>query len=169
MGFLVRTLPFYEQGPLFNAYNLLTNCTHPSNITIAGVGIRTLRCPSDPTMATKLNLSGPDPPGSANIGDDYGYVLPPGTWYQSQTNYCNVIGCVLPEVAPGANGIICNGTHHSCRVTDGTSNTLLLSEHAVGWFPAIGRQKLYWAPNVYLWNQAGHGAVIAQYAPDPWR
>ena len=54
-------LPFYEQGPLYNTYNMLTDVTDPSNITVAGVGISSLWCPSDPAMATKLNLSGPDP------------------------------------------------------------------------------------------------------------
>src|SRR5277367_6742366 len=39
----VRMLPYYEQGPLWNAYNsTIDSATHPANITVAGVGISTL-------------------------------------------------------------------------------------------------------------------------------
>ena len=48
----VRMLPYYEQGPLWNAYNsIVDSATHPANITLAGVGISTLWCPSDPNGA----------------------------------------------------------------------------------------------------------------------
>ena len=52
-------LPFYEQGPLWNAYNsTIDSATHPANITLAGVGISTLWCPSDPTVQSwALDLS----------------------------------------------------------------------------------------------------------------
>ena len=48
LGTFLQTLPFYEQGPLWNAFNnTIASITHPANITLSGVGISTLWCPSD--------------------------------------------------------------------------------------------------------------------------
>ena len=90
----VRMLPYYEQGPLWNAYNSIVDSgTHPANITLAGVGISTLWCPSDPTASATYSLSAPAYPG-ASFTDGYlmGYTLPPGQWYQHTTNYRGSIG-----------------------------------------------------------------------------
>jgi prepilin-type N-terminal cleavage/methylation domain-containing protein len=82
-GAFVRMLPFFEQGALFNAYNNSTSLYDGSNITIAGVALGVLWCPSDGNISTRLNLSGPDPSGDSPVlGDDFGYNLPPGTWFQ---------------------------------------------------------------------------------------
>jgi prepilin-type N-terminal cleavage/methylation domain-containing protein/prepilin-type processing-associated H-X9-DG protein len=164
-GVFVRMLPFYEQAALFNAYNNSNPPTDPSNITIAGVSIATLLCPSDPTMAAKINLSGPDPFGFAsNLGGEYNYVLPPGTWYQAQTNYAWMAGPVA-HIAPGAMGIIFdNGITRIAGVTDGTSNTILFDEVAAGWLPqsAIASYLIY-----NLWNE--EDTTDSEYAPNPRR
>jgi prepilin-type N-terminal cleavage/methylation domain-containing protein/prepilin-type processing-associated H-X9-DG protein len=169
MSVFVRMLPFYEQGPLFNAYNLLTNAVHPSNLTIAGVTISALLCPSDPAMATKLNLTGPDPAGwSATLGAALGYPapLPPGTWYQAQTSYAHVDGCDEEGVPPAASGIIYRkGITTIAGVTDGTSNTMLFSERAIGW----AAQTIENADNIFQWNTAIVPPVGAAWAPNPWR
>jgi prepilin-type N-terminal cleavage/methylation domain-containing protein len=78
----VRLLPFIEQVALYNTFNQSTWTTDPSNITLAGVKVATLFCPSDPATAQPINLSGPDPSGfSPSIGANWEYILPPGTWY----------------------------------------------------------------------------------------
>jgi prepilin-type N-terminal cleavage/methylation domain-containing protein len=51
-GAFVRILPFFEQGALFNAYNNSTFAFDPSNITIAGVALGVLWCPSDGSIST---------------------------------------------------------------------------------------------------------------------
>ena len=56
MSVFVRMLPYYEQGPLYNAYNSSTTATHPSNVTLAGVGISALWCPSDGTISDSVEL-----------------------------------------------------------------------------------------------------------------
>ena len=60
-GVFVRMLPFYEQAALFNAYNNSNQQTDPSNITVAGVSVATLLCPSDPTMAEQDQSVGTGP------------------------------------------------------------------------------------------------------------
>jgi prepilin-type N-terminal cleavage/methylation domain-containing protein/prepilin-type processing-associated H-X9-DG protein len=164
-GVFVRMLPFYEQAALFNAYNNSTIVTDPSNITIAGVSISALLCPSDPNMAFKVNLSGPDPFGfTANLGGEYNYVLPPGTWFQAQTSYSWMSGPIV-HIAPGAMGIIFdNGVSTIASVTDGTSNTILFDECAVGWIPeSVAQANLIFN----LWNF--EDTTDSEYAPNPRR
>ena len=162
---MVRMLPFYEQSAVSNAYNSSLGVLLPANITVAGVGLSMLWCPSDPTMATRLNLSGPDPAGFApNLGGEWGYTLPPGTWYQTQTNYAPMSGPICTH-APGAMAIICEaGVNTIASVTDGTSNTSLFNEIAVGWMPSsIVNEWVSYNP----WNFDNIGD--SQYAPNPRR
>jgi prepilin-type N-terminal cleavage/methylation domain-containing protein/prepilin-type processing-associated H-X9-DG protein len=168
MGVLVRMLPFYEQAPLYNAYNLLTNRGHPSNITIAGVGLSSLWCPSDPGITTMWNLSSPAPGGhEPTLAAAFGYTLPPGTWYQAQASYGPAGGCTGIDLPSAANGIIYRvGITRLADVTDGTSNTLLLTEKAVGWVPpALVQSNL----QIFLWNDAGDLTADTEFAPNPWR
>jgi len=165
MNAFVRMLPFFEQATLFNAYNTMTNLTHPSNITLAGVGISTLWCPSDPNVATKIDLTGTDPNGGSKpVGAEWNYVLPPGTWYQTLTSYGVMTGPII-HLAPGALGVMYDLSRTPISaVTDGTSNTVLLSESTSAWVP----QSLVQSKLVYnLWNQDGY--LDSQYAPNPRR
>ena len=159
MTALARLLEYYEQEPLFNAYNILTDATHPSNITLAGVSISTLLCPSDPAMATKLDLS--------QISGNLTYVLPTGTWYQAQSSYSTVWGCNDTFAPPGETGIITNqGITKASGITDGTSNTMLFSEVAQGWLPSSVVQ----TDEAYRpWNLGGWQWIDAEFAPNPWQ
>jgi prepilin-type N-terminal cleavage/methylation domain-containing protein/prepilin-type processing-associated H-X9-DG protein len=164
-GAFARMLPFFEQGALFNAYNNSTSPFDPSNITFAGVALGVLWCPSDGSISTRLNLSGPDPAGNtAQMGQEWGYTLPPGTWYQTLTSYEPVVGPIA-FFRPGAMGITFNeGITRIAGVTDGTSNTMLYSEITNGWLtPAIVQAwDMY-----FLWNDLT--LIDAQYAPNPRR
>jgi prepilin-type N-terminal cleavage/methylation domain-containing protein/prepilin-type processing-associated H-X9-DG protein len=153
----VRLLPFYEQGPLWNAYNsTIQSSTHPANITIAGVGISTLWCPSDPVVPTAItDLSAMTSFGST-WGADEGYALPPGQWYQRYTNYR---GCVGPVNSDNPFGVLnwnfpCPMTRLA-SITDGTSDTMLFSESQIN------------APSADLlpWNTNGL-YFTTRYAPN---
>ena len=43
----VRMLPFFEQAPMYNATNFSLNAGAPDNLTIGGVLVASLACPSD--------------------------------------------------------------------------------------------------------------------------
>ncbi len=133
MSAFLRMAPYYEQMQVFNAYNTVVGDVHnPANITIPGVGISTLWCPSDPNAQTAVNLSAPYPGlPQYTVGWDAGYrTLPPGTWNMYGTNYRGCEG-----IFEGAsNGL---GVYLAHRLTpaitlasisDGTSNTLAFSE-----------------------------------------
>jgi prepilin-type N-terminal cleavage/methylation domain-containing protein/prepilin-type processing-associated H-X9-DG protein len=164
-GAFVRMLPFMEQGALFNMYNNSTFAFDASNISIAGVALGVLWCPSDGSISTRLNLSGPDPAGNtAQLGQEWGYTLPPGTWSQTLTSYEPVVG-LIAYFPPGAMGITFDqGITRIAGVTDGTSNTMLYSEITNGWLtPAIVQAwDMY-----FLWNDLT--LIDAEYAPNPRR
>ena len=51
--------PFLEQQGIYNATNFIWTDYDPYNITIAGVKIATLACPSDPWQPTVISSSTP--------------------------------------------------------------------------------------------------------------
>ena len=82
-------------------------------------------------MANKFSLS--DPSGTTTVGyAGWRYIVPPGTWYQSLTNYAACPGPFYPF--PGALGMINYGTTTIAGVTDGTSNSMMFTENAIGWW-----------------------------------
>jgi len=145
ISIFVRMLPYYEQGPLWNAYNnIIDSATHPANITLAGVGISTLWCPSDPNAQRSQDLTQVGAFGYT-VGYLDGYTLPPGKWYQRGTNYIGSEG-------PGPIGYAINQfgvmlpVSRSClvtlaSVTDGTSNTMSFTE---SWTPESAEQIQPW-------------------------
>jgi len=141
----VRMLPFFEQAPMFNAANFNLNAGDPSNLTIGGVAVASLICPSDtnattiPLPATQYSASNSGPtPGWAfyNL-----YPLPPGNWTQAFTSYGGNAGTfsfgfsniMEPSVNAAYSGTIYNDSSVKISgITDGTSNTFLFGERAKG-------------------------------------
>src|SRR6516165_9648211 len=75
----VRLLPYLEQSPVYNAVNFALTYKHADNVTLAGVGISTLMCPSDPWK-------------SVAIYAPFYNALPPGGWIQQFSSYAGVEG-----------------------------------------------------------------------------
>ena len=137
----VRMLPFFEQSPMYNATNFNLTSSDPANITIAGVQVTTLVCPSDPKNepvpfpATRTSPKGVSPGWSWNSI----YPIPAGNWQQAFTSYAGNAGTFTfgfsnlmpPAVLGKFNGVIYNDSAvRIASITDGTSNTLIFGEHA---------------------------------------
>jgi prepilin-type N-terminal cleavage/methylation domain-containing protein/prepilin-type processing-associated H-X9-DG protein len=154
----VRLLPYFEQTALWNACNqIVDSATYPANITLAGVGISTLWCPSDPAADGVGLLSAP------YYGSTYGYVrfgykLPPGSWSQRATSYAIMNG-PLDECLNtyGLFATIVPPMVTVAAVTDGTSNTMAFTETVT----VIGNGSLL------AWNTATP-QLTADVAPN-WR
>ena len=126
--------PFLEQQAIYNATNFNLSNYEAANLTIAGVQINALMCPSDPWQATIINGSDPNASFVENT-----YALPPGTWLQQFTSYGanqgTFPGTWQQSYGMGEfgqyNGVIYNDSHVTIAgITDGTSNTFLFGERA---------------------------------------
>jgi prepilin-type N-terminal cleavage/methylation domain-containing protein/prepilin-type processing-associated H-X9-DG protein len=136
-----RMLPFFEQAPIYNAVNFNLTSADPANITICGVQISSLICPSDTqnqsvVMATLSSGTGVSPGWLFNETS----VLS-GTWTQAFTSYAGNAGTftlgfsnlMSPSVLASYNGTIYNDSSVKIAgVTDGMSNTMLFGEKSKG-------------------------------------
>jgi prepilin-type N-terminal cleavage/methylation domain-containing protein/prepilin-type processing-associated H-X9-DG protein len=162
---------FLEQQGIYNATNFNLSNYEPDNITIAGVQIRTLQCPSDPWSPTVISFNTPNASFVEHVSK-----LPPGTWYQQFTSYGASQGTY-----PGTfeqnygsaqfavyNGVIYNDSYVKiANITDGTSNTFLFGERAQTlfrlWDPLYQNSDGSW--NSHHWFDT---MVTTYFPPNVW-
>ena len=125
---LVRLLPYYEQGSVYNAFNNAVHYSDPPNGTVQATGVTTLWCPSDPSVS-QIDF--------ANFS--YGmrftsYKGNSGTWFSpGRYQDADCVGSLFSTLTGQANGIFNFYSRPTIgAVTDGTSNTMLLGEFAYG-------------------------------------
>jgi prepilin-type N-terminal cleavage/methylation domain-containing protein/prepilin-type processing-associated H-X9-DG protein len=127
-------LPQLEQQSAFNACNFdLPAYVNAGlvNLTVAGISLNALHCPSDTTDPSPIDTSfyGTPPPNLPNIQQFTSYASNSGTWAvflrPSNANY--------RAEQTGAKGVMYNDSHVKIAdIKDGTSNTFAFSEHAHG-------------------------------------
>ncbi len=145
----VRMLPFTEQSPIYNAVNFTNNYGSYTNVTISGVRLSILQCPSDIKNDPALIRSTSSPSGTLPYGWNFGInyapdVVPDNTYPQAFTSYGGNQGTwpVLYQqsynsTTPGEwtqiNGVIYDDSSVTiAAITDGTSNTMLFAERSKG-------------------------------------
>ena len=153
----VRMLPYLEQGSIANSVNFSLTAFDFPNITIAGVKLNVLACPSDPWTPEPISAGTPN----TNWGSLYnGAITAAGTWLQQFTSYGAVQG-TFPGTfqnsfgaaeLPQYNGVIYNDSATTiAAITDGTSNTLLFGERADTLAPKYGDSRYFNSDGG--WNQ----------------
>jgi prepilin-type N-terminal cleavage/methylation domain-containing protein/prepilin-type processing-associated H-X9-DG protein len=134
----VRMLPYTEQSPMYNSVNFNLTSSNFENLTICGVRLSMLTCPSD-SKNDPVTLSPTTANASFNTIGNLGIALPPGNWLQAFTSYAGNAGTwdygytTLDgtTVFSQYNGTIYNdSTVRIAMVTDGTSNTFMFAEHS---------------------------------------
>jgi prepilin-type N-terminal cleavage/methylation domain-containing protein/prepilin-type processing-associated H-X9-DG protein len=124
----MRLLPFYEQSTLYNAQNFNIHYTLVQNSTVQATGLQALWCPSDPQVS---QISFVDFTWGMRFTDYKGNA---GTWFtpgRYQDPTC--MGSTFSTLLSQANGIFNFYSRTAiASITDGTSNTMLLSEFAYG-------------------------------------
>jgi prepilin-type N-terminal cleavage/methylation domain-containing protein/prepilin-type processing-associated H-X9-DG protein len=140
----VRMLPFTEQSPLYNAVNSSMNYGSYTNVTIAGVRLQVLTCPSDTANEPTLLRNASSPNGTVpgwNFGVNNNPDKPPdSTFLQAYSSYAANMGTFPvtyqlsfnnPAELSQVNGVIYNESAvRISSITDGTSNTMLFAEHS---------------------------------------
>jgi prepilin-type N-terminal cleavage/methylation domain-containing protein/prepilin-type processing-associated H-X9-DG protein len=137
-SYLVSLTPCYEQGQVYNAYNFSVNVYDFSNVTVHGIGISSLWCPSDAKVNQIQNLSasitaatGQNPP-PIQLMSYNSYKGNAGTWFSPGLSDYPTDPTFAAAKAQ-ANGLIYFYSSNSiASVADGTSNTLLFAESAYG-------------------------------------
>ncbi|MHC5541615.1 DUF1559 family PulG-like putative transporter, partial [Singulisphaera rosea] len=119
-GPFVAMLPQLDNQPLYNATNFSRNIYSNANVTIFGTAMKTLWCPSDPTV---------DKPVIADLSETTGntiyltsYVCNTGTWYNHGRD---------PVRTAQNSGLFWGASSVSlAEVTDGLSQTIAMGERA---------------------------------------
>jgi prepilin-type N-terminal cleavage/methylation domain-containing protein/prepilin-type processing-associated H-X9-DG protein len=135
----VRMLPYTEQAPMYNSVNFNLTSGNFENLTLCGVRMNILTCPSD-TQNDPVPLNPKTPNASFNsIGTTPGIALPPGNWIECYSSYAGNAGTwdfgyatwKGSTIFSMYNGTIYNdSTVKVAMITDGTSNTFLFGEHS---------------------------------------
>ncbi len=135
----VRMLPFTEQAPMYNSVNFNLTSGNFENLTIAGVRLNILQCPSDNTN-DPIQINTSLATASFNsVANNPGLPMPPGNWMQAFSDYAGNAGTWDFGYASWKGSTIFgmyNGTIYNdstvtiAAVTDGTSNTFLFAEHS---------------------------------------
>src|SRR5262249_18565366 len=131
----VRMLPFFEQAPMYSAVNFDLTSGGPENLTICGVQVGSLLCPSD-TTNNPVTIQ-PDSVGPPGWSFNNLFPLAPGNWMQCFSSYAGNAGTfdfgfnkTYLNFSNGQaefdmyNGVIYNDSRvRIADITDGTSNT----------------------------------------------
>jgi prepilin-type N-terminal cleavage/methylation domain-containing protein len=129
-------LPYVEQAPIYNFFNLSQPFTAPVNTTVVGTQLSFMYCPSAPAYRVMLYT---DPLSQAFYGQGWTVNLAAGD-YAVDDGIDN--GWMALNNVPNTPGVDVRGLLHGnvaprfASITDGTSNTIMVSEDA-------GRPDLY--------------------------
>ncbi|MDR3633857.1 MAG: DUF1559 domain-containing protein [Isosphaeraceae bacterium] len=162
---------YMEQQAVYNATNFQWTNYDPPNITLAGVKINTLACPSDPWTPQSISASTPN----ASFKSNYNKTLLDQGFFQQFTSYAACQGTFpgtyqtkYPTEFAQYNGVVVNDSSVKiAMITDGTSNTLLFGEHAITLAPFFGESAYFnsdGAWNGYHWFDTQFSAY---YPPNP--
>jgi prepilin-type processing-associated H-X9-DG protein len=125
----VSMLGQFDQEPLFNAVNFSRSIFASANSTIYGTGLEVLWCPSDPSIRMEVEYALFEDPFKEKIRFS-SYAGCTGIWYADLSDYPDPMN---PARVNQINGLFtADRGIPFAEITDGTGQTMLLSERAHG-------------------------------------
>jgi len=134
-SFIARLLPYLDQAPLYNMVNftveqiwrdadLYQGGPYTNYQAVANTRLPVVTCPSDPQRGKDVRPDLAPTNYAASLGNTTNWCAEPNaTWVY------NLDGCT----GTGTAVVYGNSRVRIADITDGTSNTLILSEITVGW------------------------------------
>jgi len=157
-------LPYYEGQNLANSFNYSAPSYYAvQQVTFDGTKQATLACPSDPDVLAGngfYSLTGF--PGLPFVMCLTSYRGINGPWYSPPRNLVGATSAQYQQMASQALGVIYHGSANGiASITDGTSNTMMLTEYVYSRLSTADQNCWHWMP-------AGNTDTIgtAMFAPN---
>ena len=184
-GVFERILPFMEQTPAFNSINFNLTIYYNDNLTIEGLALSVLMCPSDPMVGARTPLVrvAADSDGITSLSWWNPDPLPAGTWTQAHTSYRGVSGlwinppanttaAAIQTATASQDGVIfMNSNVTLAQITDGTSMTMMFDERAYSYYvndAAAAPQDLAYYSAIYgAWTYGYYSGARGFTTPHP--
>jgi len=176
---LVATLPYLEQGALYNAINQGRLITGAENTTILSVEVGVFACPSDPGASVRdMNPNAfadrglKDPPGGrfrmafASYSGCFGSFATDA--YPTLQDRCFVAPAKVAQVNGGFND---RSPIALASITDGLSHTIFLAEKATASFEALDTPSVIYAARNgwYVTGNWGDTLFTTFYPPNLYK
>jgi prepilin-type N-terminal cleavage/methylation domain-containing protein/prepilin-type processing-associated H-X9-DG protein len=149
----VSTLAQLDQQPLLNTVNFSRSIFASANSTIFATGLELLWCPSDPSIRTEVEYPFYEDPLKERVRFS-SYAGCTGTWYADLSDFPDPMNCARVDQINGV--FTANRGIGFAEISDGTSQTMLLSERAHGiltgdefrfwhwWADAVSMDTRFW-------------------------
>ena len=163
-SWMIFILPYIEQDNLYRIWQLTGSSAYGGpNDSVSVPSIKTYLCPSSPLGALCVS-----PPGVPRLGGDYiaivgGANITVQGFTESRVAISSGTGCCGPGIM-GSGGVMhANSAVPITGITDGTSNTMIISEDGDYLFTANGT-RVDWRPNIHGFSMGlGFGGNLANY------
>jgi prepilin-type N-terminal cleavage/methylation domain-containing protein/prepilin-type processing-associated H-X9-DG protein len=135
----VSMLPQLDQRPLFDSVNFSRSIFASANSTIFATGLDVLWCPSDPAIRMEVEYPFYEAPLKEKVRFS-SYAGCTGIWYPDLSDFPDPMN--LARIAQINGAFTADRGISFAEITDGTTQTMLLSERAHGML--TGDDLVYW-------------------------
>ena len=150
-GIFVSMLGQFDQQPLYNAVNFGRSIFASANSTVVASGLKVLWCLSDPSIQMEVEYPFFEEPLKEKVHFS-SYAGCTGTWYPALSDFPDPLNAARINQINGL--FTADRGVRVAEITDGTSQTMLLSERAHGSRPATSSCTGTGGPTPSQWTRA---------------